>query len=255
MEIPQIGFGTYRLRDHTTNSVIHALHSGYTHIDTAPLYKNEGIVGSAINSSGIERRKIFITTKISRKELKENLIQESIEHSLRTMNQDYIDLVLLHEPIDSIKNWELLGEYHSTIGKNKVRYIGVSNFRVNDLEKMTEIKYPYCNQIELNPFLQRDDVVEYCTQNNIRVVAHSPLAKGEKLGNQTLNHIAETNNRTPAQVMLRWNTQQNHIVIPRSKNLQHIEENLGLGFEIPHNDMEQMKTLQCNYSTHPKYLL
>ena len=255
MEIPNIGFGTYRLRDHTTDAVIHALHSGYTHIDTAPLYKNEDLVGSAINRSGVDRRKIFITTKISRKELKENRIQESIEHSLTTMGQDYLDLVLLHEHIDPVTNWELLCEYHSTIGKNKVRYIGVSNFRRNDLEKMTEKKPPYCNQIEMNPFLQRDDVVEYCTQNTIRVVAHSPLAKGEKLDNHSLNNIAETNNRTPAQIMLGWNTQQNHIVIPRSKNIQHIEENLGLGFEIPQNDMEQLNTLHCNYSTHPKYLL
>ena len=112
-DLPQLGFGTYRLNDDTYESVKFALQNGYYHIDTAPLYKNEEKVGKAIKESGIDRKKIFVTTKISRKELQSNKIQESIENSFKKLGLDYIDLVLLHEPIDYEKNWILLEKYYS----------------------------------------------------------------------------------------------------------------------------------------------
>ena len=254
MEIPKIGFGTYRLKDHTTNSLLRALTVGYTHIDTAPLYKNEAQVGEAINKSGIDRNTLFLTTKISRKELKNNSIANSIENSLSVMNQDYIDLVLLHEPIDFLKNWTLLCEYFDNQTQIKVRHIGVSNFNIEQLELITKIKFPYCNQIELNPFLQRTSLTEYCKKKNILVVAHSPLAKGEKLDNPILKSISKDINKTPAQIMLKWNYINNNIIIPRSKDHLHILENTSLDFELSKDNLEKLDSLNCNYSTHPKYL-
>ena len=260
MDIPSTGFGTYRLGKSTYDSVRCAINMGYRHIDTAPLYKNEAIVGNAINKSGINRKNLFITTKISRKELDTNSIAESIENSLKIMGLDYIDLVLLHEPIDYIKNWELLTEYYNTIGKNKVRFIGVSNFNETHLNDVYYINTkPYCNQIELNPFLLRNPIVEYCNNNNIKIVAHTPLTKGEKLGDIRLNTLANEYNITPAQLMLKWNLQQNNIVIPRSKNNSHIEENLKIldkiiDARITDEDMQFMELFDCRYTTHPKYL-
>jgi len=254
MEIPKIGFGTYRLKDDTTDSVLHALTIGYTHIDTAPLYKNEVQVGEAINKSGIDRKTLFLTTKISRKELKSNSIVDSIENSLRVMNQDYIDLVLLHEPIDFLQNWKLLCEYFNNQTQIKVRHIGVSNFNIEQLELITKIKFPYCNQIELNPFLQRTSLTEYCKKKNILVVAHSPLAKGEKLDNPILKSISKDINKTPSQIMLKWNYINNNIIIPRSKDQLHILENTSLDFELSKDNLEKLDSLNCNYSTHPKYL-
>jgi len=254
MEIPKIGFGTYRLKDHTTNSLLRALTVGYTHIDTAPLYKNETQVGEAINKSGIDRETLFLTTKISRKELKSNSIVDSIENSLKVMNQDYIDLVLLHEPIDFLQNWKLLCEYFNNQTQIKVRHIGVSNFNIEQLELITKIKFPYCNQIELNPFLQRTSLTEYCKKKNILVVAHSPLAKGEKLDNPILKSISKDINKTPAQIMLKWNYINNNIIIPRSKDHLHILENTSLDFELSKDNLEKLDSLNCNYSTHPKYL-
>ena len=267
MDIPIIGFGTYRLGKNTHDSVTNAINIGYRHIDTAPLYKNEAIVGDSINKSGINRTQLFITTKISRKELETNSIVESIENSLKIMGLDYLDLVLLHEPIDYIKNWTLLTEYYNTIGKNKVRFIGVSNFNetqlnhiYNNVNNVNNVNSkPYCNQIELNPFLLRNPIVEYCNNNNIKIVAHTPLTKGEKLGDIRLNTLANEYNITPAQLMLKWNLQQNNIVIPRSKNNSHIKENLQIinkiiDTRITHEDMQFMELFDCRYTTHPKYL-
>lgn len=254
MEIPQIGFGTYRLHKKTTDSVSYALKSGYRHIDTAPLYKNEAEVGAALNRCGIERKQIFVTTKISRNELKTNSIEESIKNSFEKLNLDYIDLLLLHEPIDFENNWQLLCDYYETKGKGKIRNIGVSNFNEIQIEKICSKKAPYCNQIELNPFLHRDKIIEKCKEKNIRIVAHSPLAKGEKMDDKTLIKVSQKYSITPAQAMLNWNYEQGNIVIPRSSDNNHIEDNLDLNFQTQQSIFEELNNLDQQYSTHPKYL-
>lgn len=254
-DIPSIGFGTYRLHNNTYDSVKYAIKCGYKHIDTAPLYKNEKLVGYGIKDSGINRDNLFITTKISRNELKLNKIVESIENSLKNLSVDYLDLVLLHEPIDYIKNWNLLEEYYNTKGKNKIKNIGVSNFNETHLKNINNQNI-YCNQIELNPFLLREPIINYCNSNNIKIVAHTPLTKGEKLNDKKLIELSNKYEITEAQMMLKWSLQNNNIVIPRSKNFKHIEENLSLNSinNIEKDDMEYIKTFDCQYSTHPKYL-
>jgi diketogulonate reductase-like aldo/keto reductase len=254
MDIPQSGFGTYRLKEDTISSVILSLQNGNRHIDTAPLYKNEKEVGIAIQNSGIDRRHIFVTTKISRDKLKSNSIAESITHSLYTMNLDYIDLVLLHEPIDYINNWKLLNSFFLTEGKNRIRHIGVSNYNTQHLSAISDIKIPYCNQIEINPFLHRDNIQTHCNLNNIKIVAHSPLAKGEKLQHPLLVDISKKVNKTPAQLMLKWNQNQKHIIIPRSKNKQHILENMTLDFDVGAEEQCVLDSLDIQYATHPKYI-
>jgi diketogulonate reductase-like aldo/keto reductase len=252
----KVGFGTYRLRENTEESVKNAILNGYRIIDTAPLYKNEKQVGLAIKNCGIDRTKIKITTKISRNELKKNKISESIENSLQTMNLNYIDELILHEPIDPLKNWELLYNYYKTKGKGKVLSIGVSNFGIDDLQliKESKLELPCINQIELNPFLARNKLTNFCNQYNINIVAHSPLAKGEKLNDTLLNSISNNYNVSPAQIMLKWGLINNYRVIPRSKQLNHIQENLLLNFNINNNDILTLNKMDCKYTTHPKYI-
>jgi len=255
MEIPKIGFGTYRLNGHTKESVLFALKNGVSHIDTAPLYKNEQIVGDAIRESGIPRNKLFIATKISRNELKSGSIKESIRASLLRIGVDYLDLVVLHEPINIKENWQKLCEFHK-LNQNIVRNIGVSNFDVVDLQEIIDSSNckPYVNQIEMNIFMYQEDTIEYCKSNGIKIVAHSPLAKAEKMTNETLNTIASKYQKTPAQIMLRWLIHHDAIVIPRSKECNHILENKTLDFDICDNDINTINSLNCMYATHPQYL-
>ena len=124
-------------------------------------------------------------------------------------------------------------------------------------KKLKEISFntkPYCNQIELNPFLLRNPVVEYCNQNEIKIVAHSPLAKGEKLNYKKLVDFSKKYNASPAQIMLQWNLQQNNGVIPRSKEFNHIQQNINCNFKLEEEDVKYLNTFDCKFSTHPKYL-
>lgn len=256
MDLPQIGFGTYRLFSDTIQSIEWALANGYTSLDTAPSYNVELLVGESVYQSGINRRNLFLTTKVSKKELELNMVWESVDRSLYDMRLDYLDLVLLHAPIDPINNWRLLCEYQDTVGRNKVLNIGVSNFDQQDIMSIVEagLPIPQYNQIELNPFHTQSDLVEFCVNNGIRVVAHSPLAKAEKMNNPVLNYYAQKYNSTCAQIMLQWGKQKQFVIIPRSKDESHIQENISSSFEISSEDMEELNQLDCQYATHPMYL-
>jgi 2,5-diketo-D-gluconate reductase B len=253
----KIGFGTYRLHDDTYESVISAIQSGYEAIDNAPLYKNQELVGQAVKDCGRNRKNLFITTKISRNQLKTHSIVESIESSLDLMGLDYIDELILHEPIHPLENWQILSEYFNTSGKGKIGKIGVSNFNQKHLKMIYEDEKsdnPSVNQIEVNPFLARTDLVNYCNDIGLQIVAHSPLAKAEKLDDEQLIEIAEKHCISPSQVMLRWGFEKGFRVIPRSKDLSHIQENLNLDFCMDEGDMAILDSLDCGYTTHPKYL-
>lgn len=259
------GFGTYRLRDDTYEACMYALKDAkYVHIDNAPLYKNQSDVGKAIKDSGIHRKKIYFTTKISRNQLKNKEIKESFLNTLAETGLDYIDELMLHEPINYIDNWKQLCELYETIGKNKIRYIGVSNFNESQLEDIIQLYNnkecslkPMFNQIEVNPFLQRIELIDKCRQYGIPIVAHTPLAKGEKLNDKTLSEIAEIYKVSTAQLMLQWSKQKGYRIIPRSKDKDHIDENneiINKGFIISESHMNIIRNSDCGYATHPKYI-
>jgi diketogulonate reductase-like aldo/keto reductase len=260
-DYPVFGFGTYRLCADTYEAVQNALKCGYVHIDTAPLYKNEESVGGAIYTSGIDRKKIYVTTKISRNELKKNNIVDSIQNSLRNLRLDYIDEIVLHEPIDIIHNWRSLCEYYHTKGKGIVKNIGVSNYNIDDINAImgdTDNMYltsPYVNQIEVNPFLTRGDLPKYCMDRGINIVAHSPLAKAEKLDNSILCEMGNKYGTTPAKIMLMWSKYKGYRIIPRSSKLHHIKENIQeIGKKMSHLDIHILDELNCGYATHPQYI-
>jgi diketogulonate reductase-like aldo/keto reductase len=291
--LPFIGFGTFRLpvttQDDSWNayeSTIYALKVGYRHIDTAPLYRNEADVGRAIRdfldtNSDVQRSDIFVTSKVSRLELEKSEIYESIDHTLKVMELDYIDMIILHQPCTkdiNLKNWELLMNYQREYPE-KVKHIGVSNFDEVDIQEIEDagMVLPEFNQIEVNPFYPQIDLIKFCQEKGIYIVAHTSMAKGEMFldtfeSNMTrrirankllvdsyrekttiLDECAKRNSVSPAQLMLRWGIQKGFTVLPRSNCAKFIEENILLDFEISDDDMKILDGLDCDKCTHPQF--
>lgn len=188
-------FGTYRLpKNKVIELVYEALKSGYRHIDTAELYKNEKEVGIGINKAikelNIKREDIFVTTKISFKRLKKLQILESINESLNKLNIKYIDCILLHSPINYIDNWKILSDiYNYTDISKKIKYIGVSNFSLSQLKNICSIEFPYVNQIEINPYYIPLKLINYCNKSNILVTGHSITCDGRILTSMNYSDI------------------------------------------------------------------
>lgn len=226
MDIPLIGFGTYQLSN-TYENVLQALQLGYRHIDTATLYKNEAHVGQAIRDSGINRSEIFITTKISLRDIKKNKIKEAVDYCLTTLNCEYIDLMLLHAPVLSnnlinIKAYQELCLIKDLL-VNKIRYIGVSNYNKTQLLSINHLPKPYANQIEVTPFCRKLETVTYCKENNIKIIAHSSLYYLKEY-----EKIEELQQYNIANIMLSWAIHNSYCIIPKSTNKKHMSSNLTL---------------------------
>ncbi len=245
--IPIIGFGTYCLKGEIGyNSTLFALKNGYTHIDTASLYDNELEIGKAIIDSNIKRENIWITTKINMKDIKKGkeTMYNSILNSLAKLNTEYIDLVLLHGPVDKclIESWTILEDIMLEL-KNKIRFIGVSNYDVRHLNLILsncKIK-PYANQIEISPYLNRNSLIELCNKHKIIVVAHTSLTKTKKFNDSKLENISLKTNISKPLILLAWALEHNMIVLPRSSNPDHIKENLEcLNVKLDSNIMNEL---------------
>ena len=266
MEIPFIGIGTFRLKgDVVYDITLSALKNGYNHIDTAKLYGNEREIGRAIKNSTIDRSKIFITTKIWIDDiLKGNQrIIKSICNSLQKLDVDYIDLVLLHAPIQEklIESWKTLENIY--LGqilelKNKVRYIGVSNYNIchlNTILQQCSVK-PYVNQIEISPYLSRKKLIKYCKNNDIKIVAHTSLTKGIKFNDEKLIKLSNKTKVSIPLLLLCWARSKNFVVLPRTSNLDHLVDNLKcLDIELSEKIIKKLDKFDEGFSTHPKYII
>jgi diketogulonate reductase-like aldo/keto reductase len=250
-KIPTIGFGTYRLKlDIALTSVIAALKTGYRHIDTAALYKNEKEIGLAIKESGLNRKG-------------RDVIHKSILNSLEQIDTDYLDLVLLHGPTDDLTDsWQALEDV--ILGNvipllNKVRFIGVSNYGIIHLEtvmKICKIK-PYANQFEISPYLCRDDLLNFCLRNNIVPVGHTNLIKGEKFDDLQLDQLSQECGISKPLLLLAWALNKGLVVLPRSSVPDHIRENIEcLNIKLTDKIMEELDKFHINgsYATHPQYI-
>lgn len=251
--MPKIGYGVYQIsKEDCERCVLDALDVGYRHIDTAQSYFNEEEVGSAIAKSSIDRKEIFITTKIWIDNYYgyENC-KKSVEESLRKLKTDYIDLVLLHQPFgDYYGAWRALEELYE---KGTIKAIGVSNFypdRLVDICKFTRIK-PMVNQIETNPFNAQKEAHEWLEKYDVAHEAWAPL--GEKRNNlfenEVLNRIAKNHNKSVAQIILRWELQNDVIVIPKSTHKERMEENFNiLDFSLTDKEIDEINKLDTNNS-------
>ena len=248
--ISKIGLGTYQLGEKTFSACLKALEIGYRHIDTASLYRNEKQVAEAIEQSGIKREEIFVTSKIKVRDIKSGNIEAAVCKSLESLKS--IDLLLLHAPTKNlVAAWKQMLEISQW---QEIEEIGVSNFDICHLQKL-EFQLPQWNQIEVTPYLQRVNLVRYCQQKNIQIIAHSPLVKGRKLLCDNLKAIAKKVQITPSQLLIAWSLAKGYIVIPRSSKLTHLQENFdALTIELHENTVEKLDCMKEGYATHPQHL-
>lgn len=257
MEYQNISFGTYRLTNDTLErSLISALETGYRGIDTASLYNNQNTIGLTLSKNEINRNELWITSKLPPKVISktESEIIENITKTLTDLNTNYIDLFLLHCPVkdNNIKAWSIIESFYN---QGYIKNIGVSNYDVNHIEEITNFSTTpiFTNQIELSPFLTRTKIVDYLKSKNIKITAHSSLAKGEKLNDLVLQILSNKYSKTPAQIMLRWGQQNGYYLIPRSSNSEHIIDDFNIDFNISDEDMTILNSMNINYTTHPQY--
>lgn len=248
-KIPTLGLGTYRIvdRDICIRSVKTSIELGYRHIDTAEVYGNQDFVGEAIKESGVKREDLFITTKIWVSEYKH--VEESFKKDLKRLGLEYVDLLLLHQPIG--KYVDAFKELIELKKKGLVKHIGVSNFEEKHIEKLIEetgVK-PEVDQIELHPFYQRNSLCAYLKEKEILIEAWYPLAnaKAKLLQNQTLKAMADKKGRTVAQIVLRWHYENGHITFPRATNPSHMKENLEIfSFSLNEEETNLIASLNKN---------
>lgn len=248
VEIPQLGFGVFQVPpEDTQETVEEALATGYRHIDTAGAYRNERGVGAAIEASGIAREDVFVTTKLWNSQQGYDSTLEAFEKSLGRLGMDHADLYLIHWPVPTedryLDTWRAFERIRE---EGRSRSIGVSNFRVEDLERLkAEAELlPTVNQIELHPNLQQAELRAWHTDHGIATEAWSPLAQGAMLNDGTIEAIAADLGRTPAQVVLRWHIQLGNVVIPKSVTPERIRENFELfDFELGEEEMAAIERL------------
>jgi|TARA_B110000263_G_scaffold22402_1_gene17472 diketogulonate reductase-like aldo/keto reductase len=255
MTMPLFGLGVWRLESgkETRDAVSYALELGYKHIDTASMYNNEEDVGVAIQESSLPREKLFITTKVNSSELGYDSTLEACERSLKKLKLTYIDLFLIHKPVEGYRQntWKALEKLkHESI----CRSIGVSNFspkHLNEIFKICEF-IPAVNQIEMNPFLAQKNISEFCRSKNIHITGYCPLARTEKSNDPTLVNIANECGKTWAQVMVRWGLQKQLTTIPKSANSERIRENSDVfNFELNEKQMQRLDDLDEGFRLRP----
>lgn len=249
--IPQFGLGVFLTPPaETAAAVATALELGYRHIDTAAIYHNEDGVGEAVRASGLARGSLFLTTKLWNADQGHDSALAALDASLARLGTDYVDLYLIHWPCPAqdrfVETWQALIEARA---QGKARSIGVSNFRIEDLERLIQATsvVPAVNQIELHPRLQQGELRAWHAAHGIVTESWSPLARGnDLLGEPLLAAIAARHGKTVAQVILRWHIQLGLVVFPKSVHAGRLAENLDIfDFALSAEDMAAIATLDA----------
>lgn len=256
VKIPTLGFGTWMIDNETVvQSVKDALEVGYRHIDTAEAYANEEGVGRAVRESGLDRADVFVTTKVQGDIKNYEEAVAAIEGSLKDLDLEYIDLMLIHSPQPwaefrtedpyfegNLEVWRAMEEAYEA---GKLKAIGVSNFEQRDLENLinnAKVK-PMVNQVLAHISNVPTDVIEFCQANDILVQAYSPIAHGAILNNEAVKEVASHYNVSAAQLSIRYVIQLGMVALPKSTNKDHIKDNGELDFVISDEDMETLNNL------------
>ena len=246
VNIPVIGLGVFQspAGGVTKQAILDSLEAGYRHIDTARIYGNEVDVGKAVAECGLPREDIFVTTKLWNADQGYEPTLDAFEISLGKMDLDYIDLYLMHWPVEGrrLESWTAMEELFA---KGRCRSIGVSNFMVHHLEELLQKAHvvPAINQIEMSPYnyLQRKETLDLCDSAGIVIEAYSPLTKGKKLKDPRLVETAVKYGKTTAQLLIRWALEKHYVVLPKSVNKDRIIENADVfDFTISEEDLAIM---------------
>ena len=253
VKMPIIGYGVYQVsKEECERCVMDALSVGYRSIDTAQSYFNEEQVGNALVKSGIPRKDIFLTTKVWVEHYGYDEAKKSVLESMRKLQTEYLDLVLLHQPFsDYYGAYRALEDLYNA---GKLRAIGVSNFypdRLVDIASFSRVK-PMVNQVETHPFNQQVDAKKWADKYGIQLEAWAPFGEGRGglFENPVLVQIAEKYNKTTAQIILRWHIQRGVVVIPKSTHKARMEENLQVfDFVLEPEDINRISALDKKQSS------
>ncbi|PHQ28016.1 aldo/keto reductase [Leeuwenhoekiella nanhaiensis] len=246
-KMPYLGLGVWKAEDgeEVINAVKWAIEAGYRHIDTAKAYDNEEGVGKAIKESSVARKDLFITSKLWNSDQGYESTLKAFEKTLQRLDIDYLDLYLIHWPVEGKykDTWRAMEKLYK---EGKIKAIGVSNFlehQLIDLMKDCEVR-PMVDQLEFHPWLVQEDLQKFCAENDIQYEAWSPLMQGKAFKNETLKKIGEKYDKTPAQVVIRWDLQNGVITIPKSTSKDHIESNADVfDFELSEEDIQTINAL------------
>lgn len=247
-EMPAIGLGTWQLDYDTAGTVEDALGLGYRMIDTSGDYGTQPGIRDGIRNSNIDRNDIFVVTKVEEYENP----PRSIRRSLEELGLDFVDMAMLHRPPRfgaGVELWDGLIEVKKD---GLAKDIGVSNYMVEHMEALVAAtgEVPAVNQIEWSPFGHCQEMFEYCRKNEIIIQAYSPVTRGIRLEEEVLKSLAATYQKSPAQIMLRWNVQLGTAPLPKANRYDHLQENIDIfDFEIGKQDMIRLGDLNENYSS------
>jgi len=257
VDIPQVGFGVWQVPDDEVEAaVLKALETGYRHVDTAKLYDNEAGVGRALAATDVPRDDIFVTTKVWPSEFGARETVDSFDGSLERLGLGRLDLFLLHWPFPAkdryVDAWQALRELRDA---GRVRAIGVCNFHTAHLQRLHDEtgEWPAVNQIELHPYLQQRELVDFATERGIVTESWSPLASGQKvLDDPVIGAIASRLGATPAQVVIAWHLARGLVVLPKSVTPSRIEENLAaVDVRLEQDDLDAIAELDRGFRTGP----
>lgn len=261
VKMPVLGLGVYKSREgrEVIEAIHHAFEAGYRHIDTASFYNNEAGVGEAIRTSGVARKDVFVTSKVWITEQGYEETLKAFDASLEKLGFDYLDLYLIHWPVPQkyLESWRALEKLYR---EGKVKAIGLSNCLVHQIEEIQGIAevQPAVLQNEFHPRLVQQQLINYCGQNQIAYEAWSPLMRGRILKDEKILALANKYQRTPAQIVIRWDLQKGVVTIPKSVHRERIFENAAVfDFELSKEDIETIDSLDREERTgaHPDNFL